>query len=187
MNQMEGPQQISNGRMSDLSFRLMAGIFSVIDHISPFVEKRALSFNLQPGMSVVDYGCGPGRYTQYFSRMVGEKGKVFAVDIHELAIGEVKQMIARAGLRNVQPVLAHGYYSGLQCAIADRVFALDVFHGIRQSTEFLVELRRLIKADGLLVIDEGHQPREVARMKILKSGLWRIEAETEDHLECRPM
>jgi hypothetical protein len=35
------------------------------------------------------------------------------------------------------------------------------------------------------VITDGHQPREVTRVKILASGLWMIELETKDHLDCR--
>lgn len=61
-----------------------------------------------------------------------------------------------------------------------------MFFAIRQPTEFLAELKRLVKPDGLLVIDDGHQPRKVTRQKILDSGLWKIEVDTKDHLECRP-
>jgi len=105
---------------------------------------------------MVDYGCGTGRYTLHFSRMVGEGGEVYAVDIHELAIRAVRQNYTRAGLVNIQPILAHGYDSGLPNPIADRIFALDVLHGARQPIEFLTELRRLAKPDGILIIDDGH-------------------------------
>ena len=187
MNHLEGSLQRPNERMSDTSFRLMIGVFSLIDRLFPIVKRRAKSFDLQPGMTAVDYGCGPGRYTLHFSKVVGETGKVFAVDIHELAIEAVEKMAARNGLKNVQAVLAHGYHTGLPGASADRVFALDMFFGIRQPTEFLAEVKRLIKPDGILIIDDGHQPREATRRKILESGLWMIESETKDHLECRPV
>ena len=185
MNIEQSFRQRSAEKMSDASFKLMNLTFNLIDLFSPYVEKRAQSFKLQPGMTIVDYGCGPGRYTLRFSKIVGEGGKVFAVDIHELAIEAVKEKAARNGLGNIQPVLAHGYHTGLPAAIADRVFALDMFFGIRQPTEFLAELKRLIKPDGILVIDDGHQPREATRRKILDSGLWQIESESKDHLECR--
>ena len=172
--------------MSDASFKLMNLTFNLVDLFSSYVEKRARSFGIQPGITVVDYGCGPGRYSLHFSEIVGNGGKVFAVDIHELAIEAVKEKAARYGLGNIQPVLAHGYNSGLPDAIANRVFALDMFFGIRQPTEFLAELKRLTKPDGILIIDEGHQSREVTRRKILDSGFWKIESETKDHLECRP-
>ena len=33
---------------------------------------------------VIDYGCGPGRYTLPIAKLVGPKGKVFAVDRREI-------------------------------------------------------------------------------------------------------
>ena len=165
----------------------MVYFFALIDSISPYVEKRAASFGLQPGMCLIDYGCGPGRYTLRFSRLVGETGQVFAVDIHELAIASIQKMIARDRLKNVHPVLAQRYSTGIPAAVADRIFALDMFFAVRQPTEFLAELRRLIKPEGLLIIDDGHQPREATRRKLLASGQWKIESENKDHLECRPL
>jgi len=99
---------------------------------------------------------------------------------------ELKEKAAHYRRNNIRPVLVHGYTTGLPDAIADRIFALDMFFGIRQPTEFLSELKRLIKPDGILVIDDGHQPREATRRKILDSGLWQIESESKDHLGCRP-
>ena len=179
--------QRSLERMSDTSFRLMNLTFNVIDFFSPYVGKRAHSFNLQPGMSVVDYGCGPGRYTIQFAQIVGETGKVYAVDIQELALEAVSSKTSRYRLTNIQPVLAHGYNTALPTGIADRIFALDMFFGIKQPNEFLAELKRLLKPDGLLIIDDGHQSRATTRQKILASGLWKIELKTKDHLECRPV
>ena len=51
---------------------------------------------------------------------------------------------------------------------------------------FLGELKRIAKRDGVLIIDDGHQPREETKRKILESGHWAIWEETRDHLKCRP-
>ena len=174
-------------RMSNSSFKLMSLTFGLIDLFFPIVERRANSFGLQPGMLVVDYGCGPGRYAVRFARIVGKTGKVFAVDIHELAVEAVEKKKVRYELDNIQPILAHGYHTGLPDAVADRVFALDMFFAIRQPGEFLAEHRRLTKLDGILIIDNGHQPRQVTLQKIMDSGFWKIEKRHQDHLECRPV
>jgi len=134
----------------------------------------------------VDYGCGPGRYAVKFAELVGEKGIVYAVDIHELAIEAVKEKIRRDNLRNIEPVLIQGYDSTLPDALADVVCALGMFFIIKKPTEFLAELKRIVKSDGTLVIDDGHQPRSVTKEKILNSGLWDIVEETRDHLKCKP-
>ena len=172
--------------MPDWSFRLMDLLFHVIDYIHPHIDKRVERFEIKPGLTVVDYGCGPGRYTIRFAKLVGEPGKVFAVDIHKLAIEAVKKKIERYGLKNITPVLADGYRSGLPDNTADLVCAIDMFHMISNTSEFLTELRRIIKNDGILIIDDGHQRRSTTRKAILESGLWEILEETKDHLKCTP-
>ena len=92
----------------------------------------------------------------------------------------------KKGFSNIETVLMQGYNSGLPDNVADRVCALDMFFGIRQPTEFLRELKRITKSDGLLVIDDGHQSREEAKKKIAASGAWDIVEESKDHLKCRP-
>jgi ubiquinone/menaquinone biosynthesis C-methylase UbiE len=174
-------------RMSDTSFRRMTLIFRVIDFFFfPYFKKRIRGFGIQEGMTVVDYGCGPGRYATVFAELVGEEGKVYAVDIHELAIEAVEKKIEKYNLKNIEPVLAQGYNSGLPDNVADVVCAIDMFFGIKNPTEFLVELKRITKGGGVLVIDRGHQPQRVAREKILASGCWDIAEEGKDHMKCRP-
>lgn len=90
--------QIRVDRMSDFSFRMMAITFRILDRVWPRMDRRVQQFGIQPGMTVVDYGCGPGRYTRRFSKMVGPDGKVYAVDVQELALEMVKQDMAREGL-----------------------------------------------------------------------------------------
>jgi len=171
--------------MSDASFRFMEAAFRVQDALFPYIDRRVRRFDIRPGMTVVDYGCGPGRYTQRFSRLVGPVGKVFAVDIHELAIEALRRRAGREGWANVEAVLARGYDTGLPAGIADRVCALDMFFYIREPTVFLAEITRLLKPDGLLILDDGHQSRPTTRRKLAASGLFTTVEETRDHLKCR--
>jgi ubiquinone/menaquinone biosynthesis C-methylase UbiE len=173
-------------RMSDLTFRMMTLLFKVVDSLYPYIDKRVRRFGIQDGMTVVDYGCGPGRYTTRFARLVGERGKVYAVDIHELAIEAVEKKMAKQGLVNVEPVLARGYDSGVPDDVADVVCAIDMFFAVREPTVFLGELKRIARPEGVLVIDHEHQTREKLKRKILDSGHWVIEEESRDHLKCRP-
>jgi ubiquinone/menaquinone biosynthesis C-methylase UbiE len=174
-------------RMSDLSFRGMELIFKFVDFIYPYIDKRVQGFGIQPGMTIVDYGCGPGRYTTRFAYLVGEGGNVFAVDVHELAIGVVKKKIEKQGLKTITPVLAQGYDSGIPDAVADIVCAIDMFFAIHNPTAFLAELKRITRAEGFLVIDDGHQSRSETKRKIIASGYWKIIEESKDHLKCKPL
>jgi ubiquinone/menaquinone biosynthesis C-methylase UbiE len=173
-------------KMSNTSFRMMSWTFKVVDFFYPYIKKRIKKFGIEEGVTVVDYGCGPGRYSTEIAKLIGEKGKVYAVDIHELAIEAVKRKTEKIGLRNVEPLLVSGYNSNIPSNTADVVCAIDMFWIIKNPTEFLGELRRITKDGGTLVIDDGHQSRGVTKKKILDSGLWDIYEETSDHLKCKP-
>ena len=165
----------------------MKAVMSLQDVLFPTqIEKRAKRFGMAEGMTVVDYGCGTGRYTVCFSKIVGETGKVYAVDIHDLSIQTVNKRIEKHGIRNVETFLAKGYSSRLPDHIADRVAAIDMFFLIPDPISFLKEIHRITKKDGTLIIDDGHQSRKRTKEKVASSNLWKIATETPDHLECKP-
>ena len=182
-------------KMSDKAFRMMEIAMKIDDFLLPFrIRKRVKKFGIESGMTVVDYGCGPGRYAVKFSELVGKDGKVYAVDIHELAIESVRKKIAKHNVDNIEPVLIEGYNSTLPDNVADVVCAIDMFIMVKEPTEFLAELKRIVKNDGTLVIDDSHKSRfentrikrQKTKDKINASGFWSIVEETKDHLKCKP-
>ncbi|MCP4693845.1 MAG: class I SAM-dependent methyltransferase [Desulfobacterales bacterium] len=172
-------------KMPDFAYRIMAFIFKFREWFSS--PGRLLdAFHIQKGSEIVDYGCGPGLYLNKASDLVGAEGKVYAVDIHELAISDVNRRAKKENLTNVVGVVADGHDSGLAPGAADLIYALDMFHMINDTGSFLGELRRIIKKDGVLYIDNGHQKREAARKKILDSGKWSIDSENKRFMKCLP-
>lgn len=71
--------------------------FKIMDFIHPYIQKRVKTFGIKKGMTVVDYGCGPGRYATELSKLVGEEGTVYGADIHEMALDTVQRKIDNAG------------------------------------------------------------------------------------------
>lgn len=170
----------------NIAFRLMSS--SILVH--EFFSKRSSrleKFNIKNGFTVIDYGCGPGRYVKKASQLIGEEGKVYAVDIHPLAAGYIQKIIRKNELTNVTPVLVQSYSCPLPDNIADLIYILDTFHMIKDANTFLKEIYRLLKSSGILILDDGHQPRAKTKQKIAASGLWSIFEETEDHLKCIPV
>ncbi|MEM3632559.1 MAG: class I SAM-dependent methyltransferase [Conexivisphaerales archaeon] len=53
---------------------------------------KRISNYIKNGMSVLDLGSGPGYYTQDLLKMVGESGKVVAVDPNQKSISELKKL-----------------------------------------------------------------------------------------------
>lgn len=109
------------------------------------------------------------------------------MDIHELAVESVKIKIKKQGLTNVTAVLAKSGICPLEDETAHVVYALDMFHMVGAPKEFLKGIRRIIKKEGFLYIDDGHQPRSESRNKILTSGVWDIIEEKKAFMKCKPI
>ena len=171
--------------LPNIAFRLMSFVFAVRDVLFP-VGKRLDRFGIHKGFVVVDFGCGPGSYLERASQLVGDAGKVYAVDVHPLAISSVKRKVKRKNLGNVAPVLATGYPVDIEKQSADVIYALDMFHHVQDTDGFLMELHRLLKPKGALFIESGHQPQKDARQKILQSDCWVIANEEKNLFECTP-
>ena len=173
-------------RMPAWAFRSMSAIFSVRDRFFP-VDSRLEELPIREGMTVADYGCGPGSYIPRASRKVGPEGLVYAIDVHELAVQAVKKRIAKGSLGNVKPVLADRDKAPLEDEAVDLIWAFDMFHMVSRPTAFLKDLNRIVKASGVLFIDDGHQPREQAKAKIEESGAWVIKDENPKYMKCIPV
>lgn len=169
----------------NIAFKIMTFIMKLMDVFGQHSRKNFETLDLKRGQTVIDYGCGPARYIEFASNAVGEMGKVIAVDVHPLAIAKVKEKIKAQNLLNVEAILAENYVTPIGDDIADIVYALDMFHMIAQPNEFLKELCRLAKRDGIIIIEDGHQPRTETIQKIEKTGFLKIIQETKSHVKCQ--
>lgn len=153
--------------MPDAGFKMMVWMFKLIDLFwNP--QKRVKKIPLKEGMTVVDYGCGPGRYTIPIAKLVGPEGKVFAIDIQPLAISTVKKKVAGEALSNVEAILVDSYNTGIEESGIDLVLLIDTFHNISDHAALFQEIHRILKPDGILFMDPGHMKLERA-MEIVES------------------
>lgn len=168
------------------AFNMMAFTMKVMD-VFGYHDKNFKTLELKSGQTVIDYGCGPARYTCLISKTVGESGQLIATDIHPLAIERVNKKIKKYRLNNTKVVLAKGYDCPIDNNIADVVLALDMFHMIQDTKALLKEFYRLVKPAGVVIIEDGHQSREETKAKILNSGFFQIDSETKGHVKCKPL
>lgn len=173
-------------KIPNTGFHLMAGIMKLMDVFAGHSDKNFKTLGLKEGQTVIDYGCGPARYIKNASDSVGTSGKVIAMDIHPLAIKKVKAKIEKYKLPNVETVLCEqGSKTPVENETADVIYALDMFHMVENPTDFLNELSRLLKQDGTLIIEDGHQPRAETIEKIKNAGILNIAEENEYHVRCK--
>ena len=139
---------------SDIDFRVMAFFLRIRDlFISP--AKLLQKVGIKEGQTVVDFGCGSGSYTIPAARMVGEQGKVYALDIHPLAVRTVESKAKKESATNITTILSDRD-TGLPDESVDVVLLYDTIHRIRDKRALLKELHRAMKPNALLSILAEH-------------------------------
>jgi ubiquinone/menaquinone biosynthesis C-methylase UbiE len=158
---------------SNLHLRLMAFAFKFRDLLRP-PERLLKKARLEEGMHVVDYGCGPGSFAIPAAEIVGPQGRVFAVDIHPLALSSVKHKALRKGLANIETILVRGYDTGIKGSSIDRVLLIDTFTQIENREALLRELYRVLKGNGLLLLAREHMSMSQQKEIVMNSRLFKI-------------
>ena len=62
--------------------------------------EQILAPYVRPGMTVLDFGCGMGLFSLAAARLVGEQGKVIAVDLQPQMLAALGRRAAKAGLQD---------------------------------------------------------------------------------------
>ena len=114
-------------------------------------EKVLEDAGLRVGMVFADVGCGDGFFTILAAQLVGEKGRVYAVDTDASAIERLKRKAAEKGLANVKAVVAEAEETVFCDGCADVVFYSIVLHDFHDTAKVLLNSKRMLKPSGRLV------------------------------------
>lgn len=156
--------------MSDSHFKSMSFLFKLRDLFLPRINVLK-EVDIKPGFRILDYGCGPGSYTVVASRLVGPTGKVYALDIHPLAIERVKERTEKERLSNIETIQSD-CATGLEADSIDVAILYDVLHGLGQPDVVLGELHRVLKPGGTLSVNDHHYKEEEIISKITEGKLF---------------
>ena len=63
---------------------------------------------VRAGMAVLDFGCGSGTYTIPAAKLVGEGGRVYALDINKRALDRMEKKARKEGLKNIVRIDSSG-------------------------------------------------------------------------------
>ena len=123
------------------------------------IRRKWRQFGLvEEGQSFLDYGCGTGDFTIPAARIVGKRGKVYALDCSPRQLKIVKGKARKVGLSNIETILSENK-TGLPDECIDIIWMCDAFHEINQKKEVLEELHRVLKREGVLAIYDGMRDR----------------------------
>ena len=117
------------------------------------------SLGLREGITFMDIGCGYGFFTIPAAQIIGEKGKVYAVDIDAASIDHLKREAAEKGLQNIYTEVAEAEETVFCRECADIVFYNTVLHDFRDPAKVLRNANAMLKPSGKLVnIDWKKKP-----------------------------
>ena len=116
----------------------------------PFKPERELSkLEIEEGQKILDYGCGIGSFTLPLASLVGEKGKIYALDKEPPAIKRIEERAKMEGFNNISTILSDGD-TGLPDRNVDVVLLYGVLPEIKDKESLLRELYRVLKPRGYL-------------------------------------
>ena len=135
-------------------FRLMAPLMQSPLRRRFFDPVRALkAAGIRSGQDVLEVGCGTGFFTIPAARLVGDGGRVYAIDPHPLAIQQVRREVREAGLTNVRPIRADATEAGLASGSVDLALLFGVIPSPTLPLDRLLpEMFRLLRSDGALAV-----------------------------------
>ncbi|MGI8786410.1 MAG: methyltransferase domain-containing protein [Pyrinomonadaceae bacterium] len=108
------------------------------------------------GKTVADIGAGSGWFTVRAAKRVGEKGKVFAVEINEDAIKYINDRAEKENFMNIQTVPGTEDDPKLADNSIDACLILKSYHEIGQPIKVLKNLKKSLRRDALVgVIDRN--------------------------------
>jgi ubiquinone/menaquinone biosynthesis C-methylase UbiE len=118
------------------------------DHRDKIVE----ACQVRAGMAVADVGAGTGLFTRLFAPLVGEKGRVFAVDISQDFVDHIVLSSRKDNLKNIEGVVCKPDSVGLPEASVELVFICDTYHHFEFPHKTMQSIHKALKPGGRVVL-----------------------------------
>jgi len=109
--------------------------------------------DIHPGQTVLEVGCGTGYFTLPAARLLGDQGRLVALDVLPESIELVSRKVQAANLQNVRLVRSNAIDTHLDPDSFDAVLLFGVIPApMLPLNKLLPEIYRLLKADGVLAV-----------------------------------
>jgi ubiquinone/menaquinone biosynthesis C-methylase UbiE len=143
-------------------------------------EETLIKAGLKINDIFIDIGCGIGYFSIPASIIIGNEGKVFALDTSKEMLEELKRRIYEKKIKNITPFLSESYKFPLESNVGTFALISNVLHEVEDKISFLKETNRALLEEGTLCIIEW-QKKETERGPPLEDRL--SESEIKDLLE----
>ncbi len=160
------------GRFLDSPFR------KVLQSPEKLIKRSGIGRN----MIVLEIGCGSGAFITVAAREAGPAGKIYALDVQENMLKQLKRKLNRKeyqDIDNVEPVRADAYQLPFKKDFFDLVYLVTVLPEIPDQMRALKEIDRVLKPNGILSVSEfmldPDYPFKLTTIKILSAAGFRFE------------
>jgi len=110
--------------------------------------------DLRPGHVVADIGAGTGYFLPHWSKAVGNRGRVLALDVEPNMVEYMNRRVRQAGWTNVEPRIVKADDPNLSPESVDRIVIVDTWHHIDDRGMYAAKLARALRSSGsLLIVD----------------------------------
>lgn len=109
---------------------------------------------LKKGATVADLGCHEGYITFKLVKVVGELGKVFAVDVEEGKLEKLRKHALQQGINNIATIKGDLDNPKLPANAVDAIIIIDTYHEMEEHAKILQQLKVALKQGGRLVLCE---------------------------------
>jgi ubiquinone/menaquinone biosynthesis C-methylase UbiE len=110
-------------------------------------------------MTVADVGSGGGAMAVRMAEWLGSDGHVFATDVREAQLAEIRANVASEGRTNVLVLEGAARSTNLPNECCDAIFLRDVYHHLTHPQEFDASLFAAVKPGGrVAIIDFQPEP-----------------------------
>ncbi len=116
--------------------------------------RKILRSYIEEGMTVLDFGCGPGFFSVPMAQMVGESGQVIAVDLQEGMLQKLRDKISGTELEN--RIRLHKCEEN-KIGLSERVDFILLFymvHEVPDKNIFFQEIGTILKPHGHILLAE---------------------------------
>lgn len=110
--------------------------------------------DVQEGSKVADVGCHEGFLSVRLSKRVGESGGVYAVDVREDRLEDLRENLEDRNIKNVEVILGDYDDPKLPIGTLDAVIVMDTYHEIDDYMEVLSHIHSALKPGGRLLMLE---------------------------------
>lgn len=107
---------------------------------------------LETGLKVIDYGCGPGFLAMELARRVGDTGRVYGFDINADFVHRASGRSQEAKLNQLEFSQLSGVTMPLADDSVDRLICKNVLEYVPDCVQTLAEQRRVLKPGGIIEI-----------------------------------